>query len=58
MRPVPILPILILVLTTTACARYQESLVEPEHIIQLERNTEFDGANLRLMAALILGWRT
>ena len=52
MRPIPILLIFILVLTTTGCARYQESLVEPENIIQLERNTEFDDANLRLFVSL------
>ena len=40
----------VLALTAGACVRRDEP--PSEHIIQLERNTEFDGANLRLFVSL------
>ena len=51
MRPIPIL--LVFALALGACSA-REVLVEvpPEPIIQLQENTEFDGANLRLFVML------
>lgn len=47
-RPVSIL--LVIVLVVAACARSDDP--PPEGSIQLERNTEFDGANLRVFVTL------
>ena len=53
MKPIPILLVFALALTASACLRRDVAVpVQPEHIIQLKRNTEFDGANLRLFVPL------
>ena len=50
MKLIPFLLVLALALTASACLRRDEP--PSGHIIQLERNTEFDGANLRLFVSL------
>ena len=50
MKPTALLLVIVLALTASACVRRDDP--PPEHIIQLERNTEFDGANLRLFVTL------
>ena len=51
MKPIPILPVIALALTASACVR-SEVVVPPEPVIQLQKNTEFDGANLRFFLML------
>ena len=49
MRPIPVLVVFALVLMVSACS---DRVAPPEGFIQFERNTEFDGANLRLFVSL------
>ncbi len=48
MKHIPVLLVIMLVLA--ACARRDDP--PPESFLQLERNTEFDGANLRAFGTL------
>ena len=51
MKPLPILLVFSLALTAGACLQ-RDIVAAPEHSIQLKRNSEFDGANLRLFLPL------
>lgn len=54
MKPLPILLVSALALTAGACSQ-RDIVAAPEHAIQLKRNSEFDGANLRLFIPLADG---
>ena len=50
MKPTALLLVIVLALTASACVRRDDP--PSDDLIQLERNTEFDGANLRLFVSL------
>ncbi len=56
MKPTALLLVIVLALTASACVRRDDP--PSDDLIQLERNTEFDGANLRLFVTLDDGPRT